>query len=230
LTDARFGDYCNQLMDGFFISVKGSRQMYTIYALADPRTLRIRYVGLTSNHPVERLTQHWGDASGDERGQWIAELKSISGKPIVIALEYAPGPQEARERERHWIKQGANAGWPLTNHSDGGSKWRKRVAKSLKRKPSPPSPPAQNAPAGTDDAAYWDGVVMRWFADNPQALTGPAQGVSALARSMAEHETGNADGYETYKSRAHKLFHEFRANVRLPSGARMGVDVSESAA
>lgn len=88
---------------------------------------------------------------------------------------------------------------------------------------------APNAGAPNDDPAYWADVVAAWFAERPWALTGPAKGVSDLARTMCQHQTGSPAGYETYKSRAHKLYHEFRSNVRLPGGAPLGVDVSRPA-
>ena len=80
-------------------------------------------------------------------------------------------------------------------------------------------PPLENAGternAGTqaiDEPGRWDDVVAAWFAANPQALTGPAQGISSLARVMCRDNEGNDGNYEAYKGRAHKLFHEFRNN------------------
>lgn len=84
---------------------------------------------------------------------------------------------------------------------------------------------AQNAP--DEDPGYWDDVVADWFRLHPTALTGPALGVSDLARTMAVHATGDATKFESYKSRAHALFHEFRNNVRLASGERLGVDITQ---
>lgn len=82
--------------------------------------------------------------------------------------------------------------------------------------------------ANAEDApGYWDDVVANWFRLHPTALTGPALGISDLARAMSLHATGNADKYEDYKSRAHTLFHAFRRNVRLPGGERLGVDVTQ---
>jgi hypothetical protein len=80
-------------------------------------------------------------------------------------------------------------------------------------------PPLENAGternAGTqaiDEPGRWDDAVAAWFAANPQALTGPAQGISSLARFMCRDNEGNDGNYEAYKGRAHKLFHEFRNN------------------
>lgn len=70
----------------------------------------------------------------------------------------------------------------------------------------------------------WNEVVMAWFLANPQALTGPARGISDLARAMADAE-GNVKPYENYKGIAHKLYHDFRKDVRV-GGQPLGVDVT----
>ena len=90
----------------------------------------------------------------------------------------------------------------------------------------PPLENAQNAPqergVGTpqDDApGRWDDVVAAWFSANPQALTGPALGISDMARAMCrDNEAGDDANYEAYKGRAHKLFHDFRASVGFVGG------------
>ena len=83
-------------------------------------------------------------------------------------------------------------------------------------------PPLENAGTerneGTqavDDAGRWDDVVAAWFAANPQALTGPAQGISSLARAMCADNEGSDANYEAYKGRAHKLFHDYRRGGTL---------------
>lgn len=81
-----------------------------------------------------------------------------------------------------------------------------------------------NAPMN-NAGEQWDDVVIAWFAANPQALTGPPVGISDLARAMAASE-GNSRPHTAYKGLAHKLFHAFRKNVRLPSGDPLGVDVT----
>ena len=75
----------------------------------------------------------------------------------------------------------------------------------------------------------WDDVVAAWFAVNPQALTGPAKGISDLARAMCQDNEGNTANYEAYKGRAFDLFHEFRNSVRLPGGDKLGVDITGGA-
>lgn len=89
----------------------------------------------------------------------------------------------------------------------------------------------ENGGTGTEQATAepgrWDAVVDAWFARNPQALAGPAIGISSLARAMCEDAEGSDRNYEAYKGRAHTLFHEFRRSVRLPGGERLGTDTSK---
>lgn len=84
-----------------------------------------------------------------------------------------------------------------------------------------PERDAMNAPG------HWDDVVADWFRAHPQALTGPPLGISDLARTMCRAETGSEASYESFKSTAHKLFHQFRRNVRLPGGERLGTDLTQ---
>jgi hypothetical protein len=64
-------------------------------------------------------------------------------------------------------------------------------------------------------AGRWDDVVAAWFDANPQALTGPAKGISDLARAMCRDNEGDDANYEAYKGRAFDLFHEFRKGGAL---------------
>ena len=104
---------------------------------------------------------------------------------------------------------------------------------------SDPTPPftAQNARSSVngasersvneDDPGFWDDLVADWFRRHPHALTGPPLGVSDLARTMANYAMGDEKNFEAYKSRAHRLFHAFRNNVRLPNGGVLGVDTTK---
>lgn len=55
-----------------------------IYALSDPRTNQIRYIGQSVN-PNRRLKQHI-KSSGGKVGKWINELKELLLVPSVIIL------------------------------------------------------------------------------------------------------------------------------------------------
>ena len=80
-----------------------------------------------------------------------------------------------------------------------------------------------NEPA--EPASKWDDVTAAFFTQRPELLTGPARGIVDLARAMAEAD-GGIKPHTAYKGIAHTYFHAFRNNVRLPSGAPLGVDVT----
>lgn len=103
----------------------------------------------------------------------------------------------------------------------------------------PPPPPFVNGDGAPVDAAQiqtpdpgadagkWDELTAQFFAAHPDLLTGAPRGISDLARAMCRAESGIEANYEAYKSVAHAYYHQFRAAVRLPSGQRLGVDVSQ---
>lgn len=91
--------------------------MWTIYALVDPRTNQICYVGQTQNHPTVRLEGHLQKRDDNQRKtSWLSELRGLSMKPLVVVLGYAASLDEALKDEREWIRRGTYAGWPLTNY------------------------------------------------------------------------------------------------------------------
>src|SRR5262245_9119157 len=89
---------------------------YFIYALIDPRTSEIRYVGVTQ-HPQYRFQEHLTSAAHDTprdaREAWLRELRLAGLKPYLRILEKAP-PGEANIRETWWIRYLAERGM-LTN-------------------------------------------------------------------------------------------------------------------
>ena len=90
--------------------------MWTVYALVDPRTSQIRYIGQTQNHPEMRLDGHLHKVDENKAKQaWFEELRYLRMKPIIVVLEYAPDLEEALEVERDWIRTGRRIGWHLLN-------------------------------------------------------------------------------------------------------------------
>lgn len=96
----------------------------------------------------------------------------------------------------------------------------------------PPTPPHYTGTNGanvTDEPPptnRWEEVTAAFFAAHPDLLTGPARGIVDLARSMADNE-GNVKPHTAYKGLAHQYYHAFRANVRLPGGEKLGVDLTQ---
>ncbi len=91
-----------------------------IYYLADPRVGEPRYVGWTVN-PKQRLRNHLKDAKlGNRchRNAWIRKLLREGVKPTMSILE--EDPADCCEAERWWIRKMREAGYRLTNQTDGG--------------------------------------------------------------------------------------------------------------
>jgi hypothetical protein len=85
-----------------------------------------------------------------------------------------------------------------------------------------------NAPTNADGWYEW--MVGEYLPGHPELLQVDAQGrglgVRKLAEAMAELARGDAAQYEAYKGVASELGKRLRAELRLPSGERLGVDVS----
>jgi hypothetical protein len=93
---------------------------WTIYALADPRTNKIRYVGVSAK-PSERYGGHLRACAKKHThsAYWIKSLLSLGLKPKQIVLEIVTNGQWQEAEKRH-IKQQREAGANLTNLTDGG--------------------------------------------------------------------------------------------------------------
>lgn len=88
--------------------------MTVIYALADPLTNEVRYVGKTDRLKV-RLATHRRDLSNSYRGRW---LRSINYQIDLHILE--ENPVDWMDAERFWIAYFKFIGARLTNTTGGG--------------------------------------------------------------------------------------------------------------
>jgi hypothetical protein len=119
-----------------------------IYALADPITLRVRYIG-KSNNPRTRLLTHVSESlrgrSNEKKSQWIRGLLSKGLSPQLFILAQVP-INLWEEHEREWIRRFQKGGADITNVMPGGGdhgivdftgeRGRKRAAAMRGRKPS----------------------------------------------------------------------------------------------
>jgi len=124
-----------------------------IYALVDPRTREVRYVG-KANEPSSRLRVHIrsGDlASFSPRERWIGGLAFFDLEPELLLLEETDTWQEA---ERRWIALFRAISCDLTNSTDGGEgvrsgrhspETRAKIADALRGRKYPPERVARSA-------------------------------------------------------------------------------------
>lgn len=113
-----------------------------IYALIDPRTNEVRYVG-KSNNPKKRYVRHIScKDNGKYKNRWIKQLIKINLLPILNIIEECDESKWS-EREQCWIKYYRELGCRLTNLTDGGEgsigyipteETRKKLSDSLKGK------------------------------------------------------------------------------------------------
>lgn len=91
-----------------------------IYALCEPGTRSIRYIGKT-NTPKKRLKQHWYESvkKTSYLGNWLRSLKSKGTRPELIILREVP-MESWQGYERRYIRVCFSLGIRLTNGNDGG--------------------------------------------------------------------------------------------------------------
>jgi hypothetical protein len=92
-----------------------------VYALKDPRTGQIRYVGSTIQEPHRRFQKHLVIAAQGinmtHKYNWIRELLNAGLRPELVVLETTTNAH-VYEREQQWIAQYRSDA--LTNHTDAG--------------------------------------------------------------------------------------------------------------
>jgi hypothetical protein len=76
--------------------------MKTIYALLDPDTRRIRYVGATGD-PVQRLRVHWSSRLTKRKSPLVQWIKTLNVKPKLHVLQRV-SDDVAHDAEEYWIK------------------------------------------------------------------------------------------------------------------------------
>ena len=85
-----------------------------IYALKDPRTGEIHYIG-QSIDPEKRFGQHLADTTDTPKVQWLNQLSKLGLQPEMEILESSIAASEVNNSENRWISKGIEEGWPLLN-------------------------------------------------------------------------------------------------------------------
>ena len=95
---------------------------WCIYALVDPFTSQVRYIGFTTNVDC-RLSRHINDAESgvaSHKCHWIRSVLSKGSEPLLRVLEEGSG-SSWKDSEKYWIKfYREEVGALLTNLTDGG--------------------------------------------------------------------------------------------------------------
>jgi hypothetical protein len=95
-----------------------------IYALIDPRTHELRYIGQTGRSLPARLTRHIRTAKDGTRahmGAWIRGMLADGVSPELVVVEEHPNEQAADEAEQFWIEYFRSIGCRLVNRAIGGA-------------------------------------------------------------------------------------------------------------
>jgi hypothetical protein len=96
--------------------------LITVYALCEPDTDEIRYIGQTADLKGRMVTHLCpSPAQNGGRFDWIRELKSKGLAPTVRVLEEVE-PEQALTREAYWISHYQEQGAPLFNGRPGREK------------------------------------------------------------------------------------------------------------
>ncbi len=90
-----------------------------IYALVDPITERVRYIGKSDN-PKKRMNSHLTDTRySKHKVNWIQKLKRQGLVPLLLIIEEVD-VSLWKERERYWIAFYRQQQLDLINETDGG--------------------------------------------------------------------------------------------------------------
>lgn len=97
-------------------------KLILIYALIDPRTKEVRYIGKTIRTLDFRLRAHINSANSKRRNLRVNWLKSLCRNGFIPEIQLLEACDEStwEDRERYWIKYGRDMGWNLVNSTDGG--------------------------------------------------------------------------------------------------------------
>lgn len=96
-------------------------EIVSIYALIDPESDAIKYVGKTFRL-LKRFGEHLRNRKASHRTHWVAALKAKGLKPVMEILETFSNcsEEEWQESERFWIAYLKFLGFKLINSDMGG--------------------------------------------------------------------------------------------------------------
>ena len=125
-----------------------------IYALIDPLSLLVRYVGMTKNLTTrEKRHRKRISCVGELTRNWFADL-DCTGADFIFAVLENVEVEMLKRSERWWVAYGRCLGWDLTNMNDGGGgninphpATRQRISESNRNRWADPVKRAHNVAA-----------------------------------------------------------------------------------
>lgn len=99
----------------------GARDVHSVYALVDPRSGAIRYVGMAADAAI-RLRRHLRNAGRSRAAcsRWISEIRGSGETPEMVVLQEYRDRRSCDIGERYWIARARDRGCDLLNQTSGG--------------------------------------------------------------------------------------------------------------
>ena len=101
-----------------------------IYALIDPRTGDVRYIGKRLRLQ-KRIQEHLRDQRSSRRAEWVRSLRALNLSPVLLVLEEGDGDWCASEQR--WIASYRSSGADLTNATYGSEGLRGASARTRQK-------------------------------------------------------------------------------------------------
>jgi len=203
---------------------------WEIYALIDPRTMRTRYIGFTTNRE-KRYKQHFWSA---ERGQgghlynWIRSLLQTGYKPIYHVLEYGTG-DGWKECERFWIAL-YRIFSDLTNLTDGGDgvlgyiytiETRKKISEGVSKRPPISDETREKLSAARRGKSHSDETREKMSAAKIGIPKSPEHIAKVAEKRRGTHHTEHARAKMSAAHRGKTLSPEHRAKISVALKGRI---------
>lgn len=147
--------------------------MYSIYALCEPGSFDVRYVGKTKQAVKERLYEHIATAKASRRNHLYEWINRLGKYPDTVLLATCPS-DIVRDVERAWIILFIDNGYDMLNVRDCDGRGKK----------------AKHNPSRCDDPAYFSNVIDGMIAEEEQGRWLEAFGPSALKVLNGDSEAG----------------------------------------
>lgn len=96
---------------------------YIIYAMFDPHSGQLRYVGKSCSglkRPKAQLNRSLKGYEKGHKANWLKSLAASGAQPCIEVIQTFGEPKVLEKAEKYWIAYFKAMGCPLTNLTDGG--------------------------------------------------------------------------------------------------------------